>query len=101
MQGTLLGAVAIVVVAFAGSPARAADSGPNLALQRSEEPAPFRGCQQLRVCDAYNACTSRQVCGPACPDGVSCFPLYGAYGPYGGASYWGGYTNLGWQYGTR
>jgi hypothetical protein len=32
--------------------------------------------------------------GSGCPDGYSCYPLYGAYGPYGGASYWGAYT--GW-----
>jgi hypothetical protein len=29
-----------------------------------------------------------------CPDGYSCYPLYGAYGPYGGPAYWGAYT--GW-----
>ena len=29
-----------------------------------------------------------------CPDGYSCYPLYGAYGPYGGKAYWGAYT--GW-----
>jgi hypothetical protein len=27
-----------------------------------------------------------------CPDRVSCFPLYGAYGPYGGTAYWGTYS---------
>jgi len=26
-----------------------------------------------------------------CPDRLSCYPLYGAYGPYGGAAYWGAY----------
>jgi hypothetical protein len=29
-----------------------------------------------------------------CPDGLSCYPLYGAYGPYGGEAYWAAYT--GW-----
>jgi hypothetical protein len=33
-----------------------------------------------------------------CPDGISCFPLYGAYGPYGGPSYWAAYTYSGWAY---
>jgi hypothetical protein len=97
LQGALLGAAAVAIVASAGSPVGAADLGPNLALQRSEVPPRFRGCQQLRMCDAFGACTSRQVCGPVCPDGYSCSPLYGAYGPYGGVSYWGGYTNLGWE----
>jgi len=27
-----------------------------------------------------------------CPDGYSCYPLYGAYGPYGGRSYWAAYV---------
>jgi hypothetical protein len=27
-----------------------------------------------------------------CPDRVSCYPLYGAYGPYGGVAYWGAYS---------
>ena len=27
-----------------------------------------------------------------CPDAWSCFSLYGAYGPYGGAAYWNRYT---------
>jgi hypothetical protein len=44
---------------------------------------------------------SRSDCGPsgcrryrtyACPDRLSCYPLYGAYGPYGGAAYWGTYS---------
>jgi hypothetical protein len=45
---------------------------------------------------------SRSDCGPSgcrrhritygCPDRVSCYPLYGAYGPYGGAAYWGAYS---------
>jgi hypothetical protein len=46
---------------------------------------------------------SRSDCGPdgcrwhhrltyGCPDALSCYPLYGAYGPYGGAAYWGAYS---------
>ena len=52
--------------------------------------------------DINNRHVSRSDCGPSgcrqhrpiyrCPDGVSCYPLYGAYGPYGGAAYWGAYT---------
>jgi hypothetical protein len=36
------------------------------------------------------------VLRPACPDPYSCAPLYGAYGPYGGAAYWTRYTYAGW-----
>lgn len=31
-----------------------------------------------------------------CPDPYSCSPLYGAYGPYGGAAYATRYTYSGW-----
>jgi hypothetical protein len=33
---------------------------------------------------------------PVCPDAYSCSPLYGAYGPYGGAAYMTRYTYSGW-----
>jgi hypothetical protein len=39
-----------------------------------------------------------QVCTSPCPDGISCSPLYGAYGPYGGVRYWGAYSDSGWSY---
>jgi hypothetical protein len=41
-------------------------------------------------------CDWRRVCARRCPDGISCYPLYGAYGPYGGAGFWGAYTPSGW-----
>lgn len=33
-----------------------------------------------------------------CTASYYCYPLYGAYGPYGGTSYWGAYTEAGWGY---
>ena len=45
-------------------------------------------------CGPYAPCEGR--CRVMCPDGYSCGSLYGAYGPYGGAAYWGGYTLSGW-----
>jgi hypothetical protein len=45
-------------------------------------------------CGPYAACGAR--CQTICADGYSCFPLYGAYGPYGGTEYWGAYTFSGW-----
>src|SRR5262245_2945779 len=41
-------------------------------------------------------CDWRRVCPRRCPDGISCYPLYGAYGPYGGTGYWAAYTPSGW-----
>jgi hypothetical protein len=31
----------------------------------------------------------------SCPDGYGCYPLYGAYGPYGGTAYW---TSFSYRY---
>lgn len=46
-------------------------------------------------CGPYTPCRN---CRAICPDGYSCSPLYGAYGPYGGTAYWGGFTYTGWGY---
>jgi hypothetical protein len=46
------------------------------------------------ACGPYAPCGAR--CRVICPDGYSCHPLYGAYGPYGGVGYWGAYTFTGW-----
>jgi hypothetical protein len=48
-------------------------------------------------CGPYAPCGVR--CRVVCPDGYSCYPLYGAYGPYGGVAYWGAYTFTGWGHG--
>jgi hypothetical protein len=58
----------------------------------------------------HNRHVSRSDCGPSgcrrhriayrCPD-LSCYPLYGAYGPYGGAAYWGAYSWGALSYGYR
>jgi hypothetical protein len=45
-------------------------------------------------CGPYTPCGVR--CRIVCPDRYSCAPLYGAYGPFGGAGYWGAYTFTGW-----
>ncbi len=54
-------------------------------------------CQELQRCGP-DGCNTYRVCARRCPDGYSCSPLYGAYGPYGGVSYWGAYTDSGWDY---
>ena len=57
-----------------------------------------RYCQDLWRCSPTRGCNWYRVCTRPCPDSYSCSPLYGAYGPYGGVSYWGGYTDSGWSY---
>ena len=54
-------------------------------------------CQDLWRCGP-GGCNWHRVCTPPCPDGSSCMPLYGAYGPYGGVGYWGAYSDAGWAY---
>jgi hypothetical protein len=55
----------------------------------------FYRCQRVRTCDP-GGCWIKRVCWRNCPDKISCYPLYGAYGPYGGTGYWGAYTFTGW-----
>jgi hypothetical protein len=60
----------------------------------------FSGQGQAADLNANKRHISRSHYGPSayrhwyrrCPDRVSCFPLYGAYGPYGGTAYWGTYS---------
>jgi|SRR5689334_23370550 len=54
-------------------------------------------CENIWRCGP-NGCNWHHVCSDPCPDGYSCTPLYGAYGPYGGPGYWGAYTDSGWRY---
>ena len=74
----------------------------------------FGGCisQQARA-DGDNARYTKKVrpvaharkCGPhdrcgfpvSCASGT-CYPLYSAYGPYGGVVYWSRFTYEGWGY---
>jgi hypothetical protein len=52
------------------------------------------GCRDS-YCGLYLPCGATCT---VCPDRYSCFPLYGAYGPFGGTAYWGAYTLTGWGY---
>lgn len=64
-----------------------------LAVPRARVAA-VHNCPLTGPCD----CGWRHHCRPVCPDGYSCSPLYGAYGPYGGVAYWDAYTGGGWGY---
>jgi len=82
---------AIVAVVNSGSFTleAAADGGP--AVQQSKS---VRHVCEGPKCGPYAPCGVR--CPRICPGGYSCFPLYGAYGPNGGAAFWGAYTFTGW-----
>jgi hypothetical protein len=57
----------------------------------AEVPVVSSGAEQSRpVRHHYRRAEPRPYVG--CPDGYSCYPLYGAYGPYGGQEYWAAYT---------
>ncbi len=86
--------VAAAALLFAGSPSYSADLG-GLTVRQSTRIATTAGCHMVKYC-GLTGCSLRQVCQRYCPDGYSCYPLYGAYGPYGGTSYWAAYTETGW-----
>jgi hypothetical protein len=51
------------------------------------------GATPERVSTVHRYRHERRAYYAGCPDGYSCYPLYGAYGPYGGRSYWAGYAS--------
>jgi hypothetical protein len=61
-----------------------------------------RPTKNVRPVPHARKCRSHDRCGfpTVCPDGT-CYSLYGAYGPYGGALYWNRYTYGGWAYRPR
>jgi hypothetical protein len=85
-------ALCSLTVAGSGSTAGAADRG-TLAPVTSERTASRIGphCTRIWSCQG-DLCSWQHVCWRGCPDRYSCSPLYGAYGPYGGAAYWGAYS---------
>jgi len=102
MQRTLLTVAAIAIIGSLGSSAtRAAELGSRPVLQGSADrtgpPTALYGCRRVRTCDAYG-CAWHHECPTSCPSPYSCYPLYGAYGPFGGTPYWGAYTEAGWGY---
>jgi hypothetical protein len=49
-------------------------------------------CPRIWTCTG-GLCDWQHVCRPvSCPDGFGCYPLYGAYGPYGGEAYWSSFS---------
>ena len=98
MSKILSAAAAVAIVALAGATtivsARAADQG----VSTGRRSASNQYCLQIWRCGP-NGCNWHPVCTRTCPDGsYTCTPLYGAYGPWGGENYWGGYTDSGWAY---
>ena len=84
----LIAAITIATASAAlliAKPGQAADLSINRHVARSDCDA--SGCRRHHV--IYR-----------CPD-LSCYPLYGAYGPYGGAAYWGAYSWGAYSYGYR
>lgn len=64
------------------------------------------GSSAIRAAELDHRLTSKRTNGHirtqpwlyGCTAWYYCYPLYGAYGPYGGTSYWGAYTEAGWGY---
>ena len=83
----LLAVIAISSVSLVGGKAQAADVSVGKRYVTRSDCGP-RGCEWRRRLNR-------------CPDRLSCYPLYGAYGPYGGVAYWSeysyGYNYYGWR----
>src|SRR6185437_15515930 len=92
----LMAAAIFLSSVFAPVIAEAADLS-KIRTYRSHTVKFNRYCQELWRCGPAG-CNWHEVCTRPCPDGYSCSPLYGAYGPYGGVAYWGAYTDSGWSY---
>src|SRR5262245_28435743 len=95
MRRYLLAFIASVMLAGPAVRAYAADTGPippKVAVVHKKD---CHHCRHVWICGPQG-CAWKRVYPRACPDGVSCFSLYGAYGPYGGVAYWGAYTAVGW-----
>jgi hypothetical protein len=94
----LLLTIAILATALgpelSGNPVRAADLRAH-GRDPSARAAIGVRCVRRWIC-AAEGCSWQKFCPVGCPDGYSCSPLYGAYGPYGGTGYWGAYTSVGW-----
>jgi hypothetical protein len=99
MRNALFKLAAALVLMFAGaamiSPVMSADLSAGYSPRAGA--ASSLNCRDLMRCGP-DGCNTYHVCTRPCPDGYSCAPLYGAYGPYGGVGYWGAYTDSGWGY---
>ena len=87
MLGRLLTIIAATTL-ISAEPSRAAD--------RRLTALPYDSCHDVWTCGPAG-CRARHICPRVCPDRYSCYALYGAYGPNGGAGYWAAYTS-GWGY---
>jgi hypothetical protein len=84
--------VGIGLLALGGSwtPSFAADADIGVAPRQPRHYA--SSCPRVWTC-RDGACDWQHVCRPvACPDGYGCYPLYGAYGPYGGTAFWSSFS---------
>jgi hypothetical protein len=69
-----------------------APSGLNPAIEAAKiTETVIYSCRLVRRCGP-SGCEWHRICPRGCPDGISCSPLYGAYGPWGGQPYWGSYN---------
>lgn len=93
MKGLNILFVCGVLFGFAWAESRVADA--------AEIYGGYRRIQPMRVQPHREAAVAMTACGwrcrAPCPDGYSCYPLYGGYRmPYGSPAYWSRYTMSGW-----
>ncbi len=96
MRGLLFAALgSVVLLGTTSLPSYSADLGVEGPAASTRVAGVGRHCREVRRCGPAG-CQVRHVCWGGCTDRYSCYPLYGAYGPYGGSAYWGAFTETGW-----
>jgi hypothetical protein len=85
MTKSLIVGIGLLALSGVVAPSFAADA--NVGVARPSRHV-AEACPRVWTCNG-GACDWQHVCRPVgCPDGFGCYPLYGAYGPYGGTAYW-------------
>ena len=87
--------LALGVMLWAWTPSSAAEFLKRPAAVQTLAGHGFQPCRYVPICGPAG-CSQQVLCRPAYSDAYLGHSLYGAYGPYGGTLYWGGYTAAGW-----
>src|ERR1700736_2345106 len=97
-MGKVILTIALAAALFGGMSASGTARAADMGVYGGEAPGRVGvggRCARQWICGP-EGCGWQRFCRVGCPDGYSCSPLYGPYGPYGGTAYWGAYTSVGW-----
>jgi hypothetical protein len=93
--GVLIAALSVSVLLAGVVPLTAADVAGPIGIAPPEPAVVIPGCRAAWACGP-RGCAWEPLCRRKAAQRYYGYPLYGAYGPYGGTGYWGAYTLSGW-----